>query len=105
MTKQVANKFTVRGVLLGDTRASDIVVADGKILAIKRTGSRQPDAGSEQAIIAPTLFDIQVNGYGGVDLQGNGVLPEDVARLVLWLAAEDSRMCTSQLWVCDGGWM
>jgi NAD(P)-dependent dehydrogenase (short-subunit alcohol dehydrogenase family) len=33
------------------------------------------------------------------------VLPEDVARLVLWLAADDSRMCTSQLWVCDGGWM
>ncbi len=33
------------------------------------------------------------------------VLPADVARLVLWLAADDSRMCTSQLWVCDGGWM
>lgn len=33
------------------------------------------------------------------------VMPEDVARLVLWLAADDSRMCTSQLWVCDGGWM
>ena len=33
------------------------------------------------------------------------VLPEDVARLVLWLASDDSRMCTSQLWVCDGGWM
>lgn len=33
------------------------------------------------------------------------VLPEDVARLVLWLAADYSRMCTSQLWVCDGGWM
>lgn len=33
------------------------------------------------------------------------VLPDDVARLVLWLAADDSRMCTSQLWVCDGGWM
>ena len=37
-------------------------------------------------------------------LQGR-VMPEDVARLVLWLAADDSRMCTSQLWVCDGGWM
>jgi NAD(P)-dependent dehydrogenase (short-subunit alcohol dehydrogenase family) len=33
------------------------------------------------------------------------VMPEDLARLVLWLAADDSRMCTSQLWVCDGGWM
>ena len=33
------------------------------------------------------------------------VVPDDVARLVLWLASDDSRMCTSQLWVCDGGWM
>ena len=32
------------------------------------------------------------------------LVPADVARLVLWLAADDSRMCTSQLWVVDGGW-
>lgn len=33
------------------------------------------------------------------------VMPEDVARMVLWLASDDSRMCTAQLWVVDGGWM
>ena len=31
--------------------------------------------------------------------------PADVARLVLWLAADDSRMCTAQRWIVDGGWM
>jgi NAD(P)-dependent dehydrogenase (short-subunit alcohol dehydrogenase family) len=31
--------------------------------------------------------------------------PADVARLVLWLAADDSRSCTAQLWIVDGGWM
>jgi len=31
------------------------------------------------------------------------LVPSDVSRLVLWLAADDSRMCTSQLWVVDGG--
>jgi NAD(P)-dependent dehydrogenase (short-subunit alcohol dehydrogenase family) len=31
------------------------------------------------------------------------VYPDDVARMVLWLASDDSRMCTSQLWVVDGG--
>lgn len=31
--------------------------------------------------------------------------PDDVARMVLWLAAEDSRSCTGQLWIVDGGWM
>ena len=30
--------------------------------------------------------------------------PADVSRLVLWLAADDSRMCTAQLFTVDGGW-
>jgi NAD(P)-dependent dehydrogenase (short-subunit alcohol dehydrogenase family) len=29
--------------------------------------------------------------------------PDDVARLVLWLAADDSRMCSGHLWTVDGG--
>lgn len=33
------------------------------------------------------------------------VMPVDVARLLLWLASDDSRMCTAQTWVVDGGWM
>ncbi len=33
------------------------------------------------------------------------VLPADIARMALWLAADDSRMCTSQTWVVDGGWI
>jgi D-xylose 1-dehydrogenase len=31
------------------------------------------------------------------------VYPPDLARMVLWLASDDSRMCTAQLWVVDGG--
>jgi NAD(P)-dependent dehydrogenase (short-subunit alcohol dehydrogenase family) len=30
--------------------------------------------------------------------------PADVARMALWLAADDSRMCTNQTWTVDGGW-
>lgn len=30
--------------------------------------------------------------------------PDDVSRMALWLAARDSRMCTSQTYVVDGGW-
>lgn len=33
------------------------------------------------------------------------VMPADVARLALWLAADDSRMCTAQNWTVDGGWL
>jgi NAD(P)-dependent dehydrogenase (short-subunit alcohol dehydrogenase family) len=31
--------------------------------------------------------------------------PDDVARLLLWLAADDSSACTAQRWIVDGGWM
>jgi len=31
--------------------------------------------------------------------------PDDVARLLLWLAADDSRYCTGQNWIVDGGWI
>jgi NAD(P)-dependent dehydrogenase (short-subunit alcohol dehydrogenase family) len=31
--------------------------------------------------------------------------PDDVARMMLWLAADDSRACTAQQWIVDGGWM
>jgi NAD(P)-dependent dehydrogenase (short-subunit alcohol dehydrogenase family) len=31
--------------------------------------------------------------------------PPDVARMVLWLAADDSRMVTAQSFIVDGGWV
>jgi NAD(P)-dependent dehydrogenase (short-subunit alcohol dehydrogenase family) len=31
--------------------------------------------------------------------------PMDIARLALFLAADDSRMCTGQQFVLDGGWV
>ena len=33
------------------------------------------------------------------------VMPADLARVVLWLASDDSRMCSAQLWIVDGGRM
>ncbi|HWP19088.1 MAG TPA: SDR family oxidoreductase [Burkholderiaceae bacterium] len=32
------------------------------------------------------------------------VLPQDIARMVLFLASDDARMCTAQEFVVDGGW-
>jgi hypothetical protein len=31
-------------------------------------------------------------------------MPDDVARMVLFLGADDSRMCTAQDFVVDAGW-
>jgi NAD(P)-dependent dehydrogenase (short-subunit alcohol dehydrogenase family) len=33
------------------------------------------------------------------------VLPDDIARMALFLSADDSRMCTAQNFVVDGGWV
>ena len=33
------------------------------------------------------------------------IQPDDLARMVLFLASDDSRMCTSQNFVVDGGWL
>jgi NAD(P)-dependent dehydrogenase (short-subunit alcohol dehydrogenase family) len=33
------------------------------------------------------------------------LLPADIARMALFLAADDSRMCTSQQFIVDGGWV
>jgi len=33
------------------------------------------------------------------------LLPEDVARVVLFFAADDSGACTNQSYVVDGGWV
>ena len=32
------------------------------------------------------------------------LMPDDVARMVLFLGADDSRMCTAQDFVVDAGW-
>ncbi|MDP3897933.1 MAG: SDR family oxidoreductase, partial [Mesorhizobium sp.] len=33
------------------------------------------------------------------------VLPDDIARMALFLAADDSKMCSAQNFVVDGGWV
>jgi D-xylose 1-dehydrogenase len=33
------------------------------------------------------------------------LMPADLARMVLWLAASDSRMCTAQNFIVDAGWV
>ncbi|HOZ45652.1 MAG TPA: amidohydrolase family protein [Candidatus Hydrogenedentes bacterium] len=71
-------KHTIRGTLVGQQRLSDVIVEDGEVVAIKRAGKSKPDIGSQHAVIAPTLFDTQVNGVKGIDLQADDVKPEDV---------------------------
>jgi len=81
-------ELVLRGVLVGERAPSDVVLREGTVVAVKRAGKGKADVGSATSIIGTTLFDIQVNGYGGVNLQGGKVTPEDVLAITNLLAAK-----------------
>jgi len=74
-------------MVVGADAPSDIVVRDGRIVSMDAPVKRRPDYGGERSVIAPALFDIQVNGVQGVDLQSPNVTAEDVAAMTRLLAA------------------
>ncbi len=77
----------IRGRVLGAECATDIVLKNGTVQSVARAGKSSADLGSTASYIAPALFDIQVNGVGGVTLQGERVLPDDVLRITRYLEA------------------
>lgn len=70
----------LEGTLLGESRSMRITVKNGVVTRIAT--SRDIDH-----FIIPLLFDIQVNGYEGIDLQSPDVSAEDVAGITAKLAA------------------
>ncbi len=76
----------IRGRLLGGTKTFDVVVRNGRVQSVRPAGRGRADIGGSTAIVGPTLFDIQVNGFGGVNLQGDKVVPEDFSRINIALA-------------------
>ena len=79
-------QFVARGVMAGKQTPSDVFMRGGKISAVKPCGRGKANAGSKSSVIIPTLFDIQVNGVAGIDLQGSRVAPDDVAKITDTLA-------------------
>ncbi|MEO8667159.1 MAG: SDR family oxidoreductase [Bauldia sp.] len=61
-------------------------------------------------IMTKRQLDLWVTPEGVAQIERSQSLPDrlyppDVARMVLFLASDDSRMCTSQNFIVDGGWV
>jgi N-acetylglucosamine-6-phosphate deacetylase len=66
--------------LLG--RGIEVAIADGMVDSITSA-----DVAPDSPYLTPGLVDLQVNGFGGFDVNGPAVEPEDVAGMVHSLAA------------------
>ena len=81
-----ASDVLLRGLLVGQSRPSDIILREGRVQAVRRAGQSACDFGGNDAIIAPPLLDIQVNGAAGYDLQGKRLTVEIVRAVTAYLA-------------------
>lgn len=79
----------VKGTLYSDGAAVSLVLEDGKIAGMDRSGSDKPPSGP---YVAPGLIDVQINGYMGVDFSGPDLTVEGVrkATKALWEAGVTS---------------
>lgn len=90
-----SGQIIVRGTLIGADSPSDVFIdQDGIVSAVRPISKLTPHLGSQDALIAPTLFDIQVNGAFGIDLQDDALCPEHVYPLSKRLAS-----CGISAWI------
>ena len=79
----LATRLTVATVPLGKRPRGIAPSPDGRLLYIALSGAPIGESGGD----------------------GRKLLPADIARVVLFLAADDSDACTNQSYVVDGGWV
>lgn len=77
----------VRGVCAGTKNPVDIDIHHGRVRAVCPAGRGAVDAGDVGSLILPGLFDIQVNGACGYDMQSYGLTVETVHALNACLVA------------------
>lgn len=84
----------IRGQFLGSTEVRDVEIADGKIVKIAKAGRGNAQFGGPTSIIAPGLFDAQVNGAYGFDLQDG-----DITADKLWSITQRLRRHATTQWL------
>jgi NAD(P)-dependent dehydrogenase (short-subunit alcohol dehydrogenase family) len=83
LTRSLAREFGADGIRVN-------CIIPGWIMTPRQLEKWVGDAERERILSAQCLPEL--------------LYPADVARMMLWLAADDSRLATGQTWVVDGGW-
>jgi N-acetylglucosamine-6-phosphate deacetylase len=78
----------LRGTYPGAAHPCDLEIRGGMVTRMTRAGKAAVDFGSREVILAPPLFDAQVNGVCGIGLQGAEVRPEDFRLITTHLARQ-----------------
>lgn len=76
----------IRGRISGEAAASDLRIQNGRVVSMEPASEAPADIGSADSIVTTPLFDIQVNGAFGFDLQEGAASPEGVRAITDALA-------------------
>lgn len=79
--------FLLRARWCGAAATQDWQVVKGRLRAVTPAGRATPDLGGSEAVLAPPLLDIQVNGANGIDLQDPLLDAEKLWGITQFLAA------------------
>ena len=82
LTRSLARELGVHGIRV-------MCVAPGRVVTARTIAQGMTDEWVQQTKDRQCLKEL--------------VLPDDIARLILWLSSDDARMVTSQTYVLDGG--
>jgi len=72
----------IRGKMAGSSHPVEIVVDSGRIQTIGSPSFPGPGIGGENSWVAPAFFDVQVNGFAGVDFNSPGLTDELMNRVI-----------------------
>ncbi len=85
---KTTSTLRVRGVPVGGSAPVELLIEKGVVRkCAKPPRNAVPDLGDGETLLAPVLFDFQVNGAFGIDLQRDGFSVDDVVALSGKLAA------------------
>lgn len=92
---------TAKSAVMGMTKSLAREVGERKI----RVNSIAPGwvLTERQVVRAKAIYQNKFNEYLEVQCLKEHLLPPDIARMALWLAADDSRLVTAQTFIVDGG--